>query len=110
MSPSQQLESTTLHMYDPSCNDVCFFYFQEDHWKIEPYRPPEEVSIEDKECEDSDSGESFSADAFDSSQEEMTEEMMETLMDPLTKVNTWEKTRLGRLISFFYASRQTHKP
>ena len=60
--------------------------------------------------EDSDSGESFSADTFDSSQEEMTEEMMETLMDPLTKVNTWEKTRLGRLIFFFYASRQTHKP
>ncbi|XP_071788999.1 cilia- and flagella-associated protein 337-like isoform X2 [Asterias amurensis] len=76
---------------------ICIGTFgQEDHWKIEPYRPPEEVSIEDKECEDSDSGESFSADAFDSSQEEMTEEMMETLMDPLTKVNTWEKTRLGK--------------
>ncbi|XP_022090760.1 WD repeat-containing protein 49-like isoform X1 [Acanthaster planci] len=75
---------------------ICIGTFgQEDHWKIEPFCPPPEVSPEE-EAEYSDSGESYSGDAAETFQDVMTEEMMEGLLDPLTKVNTWEKTRLGK--------------
>ncbi|XP_033126562.1 WD repeat-containing protein 49-like isoform X2 [Anneissia japonica] len=97
----------SVQLWDIYGNQIGVFG-QEDHWKIEPYVPPQDeqnqnddepVGTKEDEMEQpSQMGNSDSCDSADDmgGMDVDYDSLPEGFFEPLTKVSTWGKTRLGK--------------